>query len=46
MSHREHKALATGAMAKARVVRLAGIHEANDTEVSGNSSKMLSKITP
>ena len=35
-SYLEQRALAIGAIARARVVRLAGIHDANETEASGN----------
>ncbi len=46
LTHLEHSALAIGAIAKASVVRLAGIHDATDTEASGNVSRMLSNMTP
>ena len=41
-----HRALVKGAMARAKVVILAGIHDANATEEFGNVSKIKSKITP
>jgi hypothetical protein len=44
--HFVQSALAMGAMARASVVKVAGIQEAMETDASGNSSRMLSKMTP